>query len=141
MDTDDAVKLVNILKHLAEDYPSQPEWQDLAARVREEMNLTDRSPREIKPPRQKPAAARDEKCFVCAIEPAVRDTSMCAGCADMYSTVSSRVVRGACSCGHPPTGRKAFIYGKGRTEQTLCGPSCVKAHFRQAFRVFLGGRA
>lgn len=138
MDTDDALKLVDLLQQLAGDYPSQPEWKDLAARVRKDMNVVERSPDETRHPPQTPAAAANGQCFVCKLAPAVNETSMCTDCAAMYTTVSSRAVPGKCGCGHAATGRRVFIYRKGRTEQTLCGPSCVSAHFREEFRVFLG---
>lgn len=141
MDTDDAVTLVDLLEQLAADYPSQPEWQDLADQVRKDMNVVERSPDEARHPPQTPAAAANEQCFACELLPAVSETSMCKDCAAMYTTVSSRAVPGTCGCGHPATGRRVFIYRKGRTEHTLCGTSCVTAHFREEFRVFLGGRA
>jgi hypothetical protein len=141
MDTDDAVKLVDLLEQLATDYPSQPEWQELAVRVRKEMNTTRRSPDETNRLPEIPGNPADGQCFVCKLSPAVSETSMCADCAAMYGTISSRAVPGSCDCGHSATSRRVFIYHKGRTERTLCSRSCLTAHFKEEFRVFLGGSA
>lgn len=138
MDTDDAVKLVDLLEQLAADCPSQPGWQELADRVRKEMNVIERSPNETDRPPETPGTSADGQCFVCELSPAVSETSMCTDCAAMYRAVSSRAVPGICGCGHPATGRRVFVYRKGRTEQTLCGRSCVTAHFKEEFRIFLG---
>jgi len=141
MDTDDAVKLVDLLEQLAADYPSQSRWQELADRVRKEMNMIERLPDETGPLPEIPGTSVDGQCCVCELSPAVSETSMCTDCGAMYGTISSRAVPGTCDCGHRATGRRVFVYHKGRTEQTLCGRSCVAAHFRRMFSVFLGGRA
>ena len=141
MDTNAGLKLVDLLEQLSSDYPSQTEWQELADRVREDLDLIEEMPTETRRASRAPSVSPDELCFVCAITPAAGESSMCPDCAAMYRTVSARVVPGTCDCGHPAEDRRVYVYRKGRNEQTLCGRSCVGVHFRKIFAPFLGNSA
>ena len=83
-----------------------------------------------------PAPARD--CELCAITSAMDGATLCADCAAMYGTVSARAVPGLCDCGHPAEGSRVYLYRKDGTRQTLCGKGCVRRHFQETFRFFLG---
>lgn len=144
MNDDIIDELANELEQLAHDYPEQPQWSDLAHRVRKEAETSSR------PPEKRPRASRSspaepvadtnrpQMCRVCNVVPAVHEHRFCAECNAIYRMVSARVVAGVCDCGHPADDNKVYVYRRGCTEQTLCSLQCVMSHFRKVYWAFLG---
>lgn len=131
----DAQACCDALIKLAERFPDDSRWQDLAATARRVAGHQSSVTADTRPPVPMRAVDRGA-CACCGVDVGAPEHGLCEHCARLYVPKTARMITDTCDCGHGPQGPLVFIFAAGSQCRTFCGTKCARLHWQETFGFF-----